>query len=86
MAQAKHSAPASRTRWSNSAIVAAALVAAASLGGCAGSSGFAGATAPYQVAGPVVDHPSAQPSNQDCGVSLPGFADTCSAFPHYDGP
>ena len=74
----------SQTGWSRGAMVAVALAAAASLGGCAGASDFAGASAPYQVAGPVVDKAPVQ--NQGCVYSTLSFVDDCSPFPHYYGP
>ena len=86
MAQIKLSAPASRNRWGGSVMVAVALAAAASLGGCAGTSDFAGANAPYQIAGPVVANGPAHPDSQGCSGGISGFVDTCSGFARYYGP
>ena len=82
MAQFKRS----RSSWSGSAMVAVALAAAASLGGCASTSEFAGASTPYQVAGPVVAKTPAQLNSQSCAGGVSGFVDDCSGFPRYYGP
>ena len=66
-------------------MVAVALAAGASLSGCAGISDFGGASAPYQVAGPVVANSHAH-FDQDCAGNVTGFVDSCSGFARYNGP
>lgn len=85
MAQVKGSTRGSRSGWRHGAAIAAALAAAAGLGGCASTSDFAGAPAPYQVAGPVVAKTPVQSAYRGCDGGA-GFADSCSGFPHYYGP
>ena len=65
-------------------LLAAALVAAASLGGCADTSGFASAATPYQVAGPTVAKTPALRS-QSCDRNANGYVDQCNGFPYYQG-
>ena len=65
------------------AMLAAALVAAASLGGCADTSGFASSATPYQVAGPTVA--KAPRFSQSCETNANGYVDECDGFPYYLG-
>ena len=79
----------SSSRTGRGGLMAAALIAAVSLGGCAGSPGFstsAGDATPYQVAGPMVAKGAPMSPNHGCSTNAAGFQVECGGFPQYDGP
>ena len=85
MQQAQTSTARSHGRLSGTMLLAASLVGAMSLNGCADLSGQTASNTPYKVAGPMVAKGAPQ-DTQGCVADVNSFVDVCNGFPRYLGP